>query len=72
RSTAVMMTRKAEAANHAKASFLANMSHEIRTPMNSIIGRTSLALDNEIDESTRDHLEMISSSSNNLLTVCFR
>lgn len=67
--TSEMMTRKAETANQAKASFLANMSHEIRTPMNSIIGRTSLALENVNDEQTRDHLEMISHSSNNLLTL---
>lgn len=37
----------AEAAAEAKASFLANMSHELRTPMNSVIGFTSLLLDDD-------------------------
>ncbi|MEN8188782.1 MAG: ATP-binding protein [Thermodesulfobacteriota bacterium] len=61
--------KRAEAANQAKRVFLANMSHEIRTPMNSIIGRTSLALDNNLDQETRAHLEMISSSADNLLAL---
>ncbi|RUM45594.1 MAG: hypothetical protein DSY80_03125, partial [Desulfocapsa sp.] len=67
--TAESLTQKAESANHAKASFLANMSHEIRTPMNSIIGRTNLALENPIDDTTRAHLETIASSSNNMLSL---
>ncbi|MEN8190420.1 MAG: ATP-binding protein [Thermodesulfobacteriota bacterium] len=61
--------RKAEAANQAKSNFLANMSHEIRTPMNSIIGRTHLALENELDQDTRSHLDMIWSSAENLLSL---
>ncbi len=59
--------KQAEKANKAKSSFLANMSHEIRTPMNSIIGRTRLALECDVDPEVRSHLEMISSSSKNLL-----
>ncbi len=59
----------AEAANESKSMFLANMSHEIRTPMNSIIGRTNLALADEPDGELRAHLEMISSSSENLLAL---
>lgn len=35
---------KAEAASRAKSAFLATMSHELRTPLNSIIGFSSLAL----------------------------
>ncbi len=35
----------AEAAVESKTAFLANMSHELRTPMNSVIGFTSLLLD---------------------------
>jgi PAS domain S-box-containing protein len=61
--------QQAEAANQAKSGFLANMSHEIRTPLNSIIGRTHLALDNKLNQETRSHLEMISSSSENLLAL---
>ncbi len=59
----------AETANQAKSAFLANMSHEIRTPMNSIIGRTNLALENRLDPETQGHLEMISSSADNLLAL---
>ncbi|MEN8190308.1 MAG: ATP-binding protein [Thermodesulfobacteriota bacterium] len=60
---------QAMAATRAKSSFLANMSHEIRTPMNSIIGRTHLALDEQLDPDTRSHLEMISWSADNLLAL---
>jgi PAS domain S-box-containing protein len=60
---------QAEVANQAKSEFLANMSHEIRTPMNSIIGRTKLALEDKPDEEIRSHLEMIGSSSENLLAL---
>ncbi len=61
--------KQAEDANQAKSGFLANMSHEIRTPMNSVIGRTHLALDGDIDDTTRSHLEMISSSADDLLNL---
>ncbi|MGN0323969.1 MAG: response regulator [Oliverpabstia sp.] len=60
----------AEHANRAKTAFLNNMSHDIRTPMNAIIGFTALAaahLDNE--ETTRDYLNKISTSSNHLLSL---
>jgi PAS domain S-box-containing protein len=69
KNTAERMTEKAEKANRFKSSFLANMSHEIRTPMNSIIGRTRLALDHSVDRETREHLEMIAGSSENLLAL---
>ncbi len=59
----------AEEASQSKSRFLANMSHEIRTPMNSIIGRTRLALDGPLDEETQSHLEMIQSSSEDLLSL---
>ena len=60
----------AEAANRAKSTFLFNMSHDIRTPMNAIMGYTALAashLDNP--ETTKDYLNMISVSSNHLLSL---
>ncbi|MFW2365325.1 MAG: ATP-binding protein [Desulforhopalus sp.] len=60
---------EAQEANQAKSRFLANMSHEIRTPMNSIIGRSRLALEENLEKGVRMHLEMIQISSENLLAL---
>jgi len=59
----------AQAANRAKTTFLSNMSHEIRTPMNAIIGLDNIALNEDISDSTRDHLEKIGSSAEHLLNL---
>ena len=56
-------------ANRAKSQFLANMSHEIRTPMNSIIGFSELALDNEIEPTTREYIEIIKDNAKSLLQI---
>jgi len=59
----------AEISNQAKSAFLANMSHEIRTPMNSIIGFSELALDDNIQQRTREYLVNILNSSQWLLQI---
>ena len=60
----------AEEANKAKSSFLSGMSHEIRTPMNAIIGLDTLALKKDnLDDTTREHLEKIGVSARHLLNI---
>ncbi len=60
----------AEQASRAKTAFLSNMSHEIRTPMNAIIGLNNIALnDQNLADSTREHLEKIGHSAKHLLSI---
>lgn len=52
-----------------KSAFLANMSHEIRTPMNAIVGFSELLNDEEDAEKRAQYIQIIQSSSGNLLKL---
>ncbi|THD59131.1 MAG: response regulator [Phenylobacterium sp.] len=60
---------RAEAANRAKGEFLATMSHEIRTPLNGVLGMTQLMHKDELSETQRDRLRMISTAGGSLLAL---
>ena len=61
--------KKANTAVKIKENFLSNMSHEIRTPMNAILGFTALLDKKQMDESSKEYLQAIKVSGDNLLTI---
>lgn len=61
--------KKVKAAASVKENFLANMSHEIRTPLNAILGFTNILQKSKLDPQQRNHIQIIQSSGNNLLSI---
>ncbi|EIC20426.1 PAS domain-containing sensor histidine kinase [Thiorhodovibrio frisius] len=60
---------QAKAAVQVKSAFLARMSHEIRTPMNGILGLAELALRRSLDATTRQYLQELHQSGEQLLGI---
>ncbi len=58
-----------EKANQAKSMFLANMSHEIRTPMNGIIGFTKILESTKLNDSQKEYVNILKTSSYHLLEI---
>lgn len=52
-----------------KENFLANMSHEIRTPMHAILGFTNLLQRRPLDDTSKEYVQTIQKSGENLLTL---
>ncbi len=63
------MTRKAQAAEQAKAQFLAVMSHEIRTPMNGVLGFADLLAQHPLPAEQMDYVHTIQESGRSLLRI---
>ncbi|GAA4048134.1 hypothetical protein GCM10022409_38150 [Hymenobacter glaciei] len=62
-------TRLAQESLQAKQDFLANMSHEIRTPLHGVMGLAGLLTKSTLTTEQADYVEMIQSSTENLLVV---
>lgn len=61
-----------EAATHAKDDFLTGMSHELRTPLNSVIGFSSILLQElpgPLNVEQRHQIQMIEHSGRHLLSI---
>ncbi|MEM1317942.1 MAG: ATP-binding protein [Pseudomonadota bacterium] len=59
----------AQAASEAKSRFLATISHEVRTPLNGIMGVAQLLERTQLDATQRDHLSILKTSGDTLLTL---
>lgn len=61
--------KKVREAVRVKENFLANMSHEIRTPVNAILGFTHLLERRELDSESKEYVQTMQKSGENLLTI---
>ena len=61
--------KKVREAVRVKENFLANMSHEIRTPVNAILGFTHLLERREFDNESKEYVQTIQKSGENLLAI---
>ncbi|MDB4925746.1 MAG: domain S-box protein [Mucilaginibacter sp.] len=66
-----LMQAKEEALqlNKAKDMFISVMSHEIRTPLNAVIGMSHLLLEENLQESQKENLNLLKFSADNLLKL---
>lgn len=60
---------KLQKASSLKDEFIAHMSHELRTPMNGIIGMTSLLAESNLTDYQKEYLDVIKTSSENMLAM---
>lgn len=58
---------EAQKAATAKSEFLSNMSHEIRTPLNAVIGMADVLWDMNLDNESRNYLQVLRKSGQHLL-----
>ena len=61
--------KELEEASEAKSLFLANMSHELRTPLNGVVGMSSVLVNTSLKNDQKKMVEVINTSSNNLLEL---
>ncbi|MEP7257453.1 MAG: ATP-binding protein [Flavitalea sp.] len=61
--------KKVREAVQIKEKFMANMSHEIRTPMNAILGFTNLLQRKNLDTESKEYVQTIQKSGENLLSI---
>ena len=62
-------TKKAEAADKAKAEFISNMSHDIRTPLTGIIGLSAMVESESKEENIKKYAQMLNISGEQLLSL---
>lgn len=69
RDLAMARQAEAEAQTEAKSRFLAMVSHEVRTPLNAILGANQLLGRTALDGEQLDHIDVIRSAGQSLVTV---